>query len=145
MKYSIILFLSVFFFFSCNTKKEESAEEVTKTSEDFEMYQMSEMATLMEQMYVDNERLKDRIIKGDTVGQFPQHFTKIHEAVLTDDTDKDTFFKEQASKFILAQELIYKDPKNAKRHFNNGVNACIECHQVKCGGPIPRIKKLYIN
>ena len=145
MKYPIILFLSVFFFFSCTTKKEESVKEVTETSEEFEMYQMSEMAALMEQMYVDNERLKDRIIKGDTIGQFPQHFTKIHEAVLTDDTDKDAFFKEQASKFIIAQELIYKDPENAKKHFNNGVNACIECHQVKCGGPIPRIKKLYIN
>lgn len=145
MKYPIILFLSVFFFFSCTTKKEESVKEVTETSEEFEMYQMSEMAALMEQMYVDNERLKDRIIKGDTIGQFPQHFTKIHEAVLTDDTDKDAFFKEQASKFIIAQELIYKDPENAKEHFNNGINACIECHQVKCGGPIPRIKKLYIN
>jgi hypothetical protein len=145
MKYPIILFLSVFFFFSCTTKKEESVKEVTETSEEFEMYQMSEMAALMEQMYVDNERLKDRIIKGDTIGQFPQHFTKIHEAVLTDDTDKDAFFKEQASEFIIAQELIYKDPENAKEHFNNGVNACIECHQVKCGGPIPRIKKLYIN
>ena len=145
MKYPIILFLSVFFFFSCTTKKEESVKEVTETSEEFEMYQMSEMAALMEQMYVDNERLKDRIIKGDTIGQFPQHFTKIHEAVLTDDTDKDAFFKERASKFIIAQELIYKDPENAKEHFNNGINACIECHQVKCGGPIPRIKKLYIN
>lgn len=145
MKQTIILFLSVTFFFSCTTKKEESVEKSTENTEEFEMYEMSEMAALMEQMYVDNERLKDRIIKGDTIGVFPQHFTKIHEAVLTDDTDKDAFFKEQASKFIIAQELIYKDPKNAKEHFNNGVNACIECHKVKCGGPIPRIKKLYIN
>ena len=145
MKYIFILILSVFFFLGCNTKKEESLEKTTKSTEEFEMYQMSEMATLMEQMYVDNERLKERILKGDTIGQFPQHFTKIHEAVLTDDTDKDAFFKEQSTKFILAQELIYKDPENAKEHFNNGINACIECHQVKCGGPIPRIKKLYIN
>jgi len=145
MKYIFILILSVFFFLGCNTKKEESLEKTTKSTEEFEMYQMSEMATLMEQMYVDNERLKERILKGDTIGQFPQHFTKIHEAVLTDDTDKDALFKEQSTKFILAQELIYKDPENAKEHFNNGINACIECHQVKCGGPIPRIKKLYIN
>jgi len=145
MKYIFILILSVFFFLGCNTKKEESLEKTTKSTEEFEMYQMSEMATLMEQMYVDNERLKERILKGDTIGQFPQHFTKIHEAVLTDDTDKDALFKEQASRFIIAQELIYKDPENAKEHFNNGINACIECHQVKCGGPIPRIKKLYIN
>lgn len=145
MKNKLFVFLAVIFFSSCNSKKEEIKDKTVDNSEEFEMYQMSEMAALMEQMYVDNERLKERIIKGDTVGQFPQHFTKIHEAVLTDETDKDAFFKEQAAKFIKAQELIYEDPKNAKEHFNNGVNACIECHQVKCGGPIPRIKKLYIN
>ena len=49
------------------------------------MYEMSEMAALMEQMYVDNQRLKEQIIKGDTIGDFPQHFAKIHESVLTDD------------------------------------------------------------
>jgi hypothetical protein len=109
------------------------------------MYQMSEMAALMEQMYVDNQRLKERIKKGETIGEFPQHFLKIHNAVMTDSTDNDAFFKEQATKFIAAQELIYKDPKNAKEHFNTGVDACVKCHQQKCGGPIPRIKKLYIK
>ena len=150
MKQIFILFLSASFFLSCNSKKEETsvekcATEVSKTEEGFEMYQMSEMAALMEQMYEDNMLLKERILKGDTIGKFPQHFTKIHEAVLTDETDKDGFVKAQAASFILAQELIYKDPKNAKEHFNNGIDACIQCHQVKCGGPIPRIKKLYIE
>ena len=101
MKYIFILILSVFFFLGCNTKKEESLEKTTKSTEEFEMYQMSEMATLMEQMYVDNERLKERILKGDTIGQFPQHFTKIHEAVLTDDTDKDAFLKNNLQNLFL--------------------------------------------
>ena len=57
----------------------------------------------------------------------------------------ETHFEEQAAKFIKAQELIYEDPKNAKEHFNNGIDACIQCHEVKCGGPIPKIKKLYIE
>jgi hypothetical protein len=109
------------------------------------MYKMSEMAALMEQMYLDNELLKERILNGDSIGKFPEYFTKIKEAVLTDETDKDVFFKTQAISFIEAQELIYKDPENAKEHFNNGIDACIQCHQVKCGGPIPKIKKLYIK
>ena len=109
------------------------------------MYEMSEMAALMEQMYVDNQRLKERITKGDTIGKFPNHFMKIHNAVMTDESENDIFFKEQAAKFIKAQELIYEDPKNAKKHFNTGVDACIQCHQQKCSGPIPRIKKLYIE
>jgi len=133
--------------FSCQKKEEKIKEKQCSTDKGkkLEMYQMSEMAVLMEQMYVDNQRLKERIQKGDTIGRFPQHFLKIHKAVMTDESDNDAFFKEQAAKFIKAQELIYKDPKNAKEHFNTGVDACIQCHQQKCGGPIPRIKKLYIK
>jgi hypothetical protein len=134
-------------FWSCVEKKEIQAEvqKESSKSSDFEMYEMSEMASLMEQMYVDNQRLKERIKKGDTIGAFPQHFLKIHKAVMTDDKENDAFFKEQAKKFIKAQELIYQDPQNAKAHFNKGVDACLRCHEVKCGGPIPRIKKLYIE
>lgn len=142
----VLLFLALSVL-SCQKTAEKVAEEKCepKTEKKLEMYQMSEMAALMEQMYVDNKRLKERIQKGDTIGQFPQHFLRIHEAVMTDESDNDAFFKEQAAKFIKAQEMIYKDPKNAKKHFNTGVDACIQCHQQKCGGPIPRIKKLYIK
>ena len=154
MKLIKISLLFVFFgLLSCQKEKQVEANEEntvekttdSTTTEEFEMYEMSEMAALMEQMFVDNQRLKDRIIKGDTIGKFPQHFIRIHKAVMTDETDKDAFFDEQAAKFIKAQELIYQDPKNAKEHFNNGIDACIKCHEVKCGGPIPKIKKLYIE
>lgn len=145
-----ILFILFIVLISCNEKvekKDASCEKPSEKKEDtkFEMYEMSEMSLLMEQMYVDNERLKERIKKGDTIGKFPNHFLKIHKAVMTDDKENDAFFKEQAANFIKAQQLIYEDPKNAKEHFNNGVDACLKCHQVKCGGPIPRIKKLYIE
>jgi cytochrome c553 len=135
---------------SCAKKQDQATEEScssdvenTKSSK-FKMYEMSEMSALMEQMYVDNQRLKERILKGDTIGSFPNHFLQIHKAVMTDPNENDAFFKEQAANFIKAQELIYQDPKNAKQHFNDGVNACIQCHEVKCGGPIQRIEKLYI-
>ena len=145
MKKLIVLF-SIILLFSCKKEDKEACTTESKTDKDgFEMYEMSEMAALMEQMYVDNQRLKEKIIKGDTIGKFPQHFLKIHESVMTDKQDKDAFFDEQAKIFIEAQELIYKDPKNAKEHFNNGVNTCIACHQQKCSGPIPRIKKLFIE
>lgn len=141
-----IYILCTLFLFSCKKEENEAATKKTSSNEEaFEMYEMSEMAALMEQMYVDNQRLKERIKKGDTIGQFPQHFLKIHESVMTDESENDAFFKEQAKLFIEAQEQIYKDPKNAKEHFNKGIDACIQCHEVKCGGPIPKIKKLYIK
>lgn len=133
--------------FSCKDKKTESNRNTSETLTDkkFDIYEMSEMASLMEQMYKDNEKLKERIIKGDTIGKFPNHFLEIHAAVMTDEQENDAFFKAQAANFINAQKLIYEDPKNAKEHFNAGVDACVQCHEVKCGGPIPRIKKLYIQ
>ena len=152
MKQLILLLSFAILSISCDKKVDEKAtdkeacETDSKVNKDgFEMYEMSEMAALMEQMYVDNERLKERIINGDTIGKFPQHFIRIHKSVMTDEKDKDAFFDEQAAKFIKAQELIYEDPANAKKHFNNGIDACIRCHEVKCGGPIPKIKKLYIK
>ena len=94
----LFLLLTVFVVISCQKKEEEKKEscttetkETSKDEDGFEMYQMSEMAALMEQMYVDNQRLKERIIKGDTIGQFPQHFLKIHKAVMTDEQENDDF------------------------------------------------------
>ena len=147
MKKGIVLF-SFVYLFACNNKPDSSkcvTESKIKSEKKFEMYQMSEMAALMESMYLENKQLKERIKNGATIGKFPSHFLQIHKAVMTDETDNDAFFKGQASLFIKAQELIYEDPKNAKQHFNDGVNACVSCHEVKCGGPLPKIKKLYIE
>lgn len=150
MKHFFLILLSIFVLSNC-AKKEEAKpivkEEVpAKTdSKEFEMYEMSEMAALMEQMYVDNQRLKERIKNGDTIGKFPSHFLAIHKSAMTDESENDAFFKEQAAIFIKSQKLIYEDPKNAKEHFNAGISACVTCHQVKCAGPIPRIKKLFIE
>lgn len=155
MKHVFSLYL-LLFLVACQKKEAPTNKEVksnetckqSKTSapdEGFEMYQMSEMASLMEQMYVDNKRLRERIIKGDTVGSFPAHFLKIYSATMTDPEDNDAFFKSQAKAFIAAQQKIYSDPKNAKVHFNAGIDACVQCHQQKCGGPLVRIKKLYIK
>ncbi|OYU79591.1 MAG: hypothetical protein CFE23_13475 [Flavobacterium sp. BFFFF1] len=148
----LLLFVGVLVFSSCKKEekvvvksKEACSSEKKGGGKKFEMYTMSEMSMLMEQMYVDNQRLKERIKRGDTIGKFPNHFLKIHKAVMSDDKENDAFFKKQAANFISAQEMIYKDPKNAKEHFNKGIDACIQCHKVKCGGPIPRIKKLYIE
>lgn len=119
--------------------------EKATPKKEFKMYEASEMAALMETMYADNMNLKQRIMNGDSIGQFPQHFIKIHSSVMTDESENDAFFKEQAAKFIKAQEMIYRDPANAKTHFNDAVAVCVQCHEQKCEGPIPRIKKLYIK
>ena len=145
------LFVVAFFsLLSCQKKAEEQSckpENSLATNADskFEMYKMSEMAALMEQMYADNKKVKKLIIKGEPIGKFPDYFLKIHTAKFTDQSDNDSFFKQQADKFIKIQKLLYSEPKNVKENFNLGIDACLKCHEQKCGGPIPRIKKLYIK
>lgn len=147
-----ILLLSLFILMACNKGAEAEPDTIKADTvaakhapKEFEMYEMSELAGLMEQMYVDNQRLKERITTGDTIGTFPEHLLNIHSAAMTDETERDVFFKEQAAKFINAQKRIYSDTPNAKQHFNDAVTACVKCHEGKCEGPIPRIKKLYIK
>ena len=131
---------------SCQKKEEKKVEEKKCIPEKkLEMYQMSEMAALMEQMYTYNEGLKKQIKTGDFLGAFPKHFLNIYTAKFTDDTDNDLYFKVKAKEFIAAQQLIFGDQKNAKKHFNACIDACIACHKEKCGGPIQKIKKLYIK
>ncbi len=144
MKQILSLFLWAILI-SCHKKVEEKACPIQQKKESkFKMYQMSEMSLLMEQMYADNMRLKNRIMSGESVGAFPEHFTQIHHAQMTDPAENDEFFQAQADAYLTAQHLIYNDSAQAKKHFNAGVDACIDCHQAKCTGPIERIKKLYI-
>ncbi|WP_235946496.1 hypothetical protein [Flavobacterium silvaticum] len=111
----------------------------------FEMYEMSEMSLVMEQMFADNQKLRNEIIEGKKLGEMPVHFQKIHSAAMTDPSENDAFFKTKAKVFLEAQAQIYSDTENAKEHFNASVTACIDCHKVKCMGPVSRIKKLYIK
>ena len=138
--------------FSCSGKIEDS-DKISTLSEQptsakakkFEMYEFSEMASLMETMFATNKKLKENIIQGKDLGEFQNNFLKIHSSAMTDESDNDAFFKQQAQIFISAQQMIFTDRENAKEHYNASISACIECHQEKCGGPIPRIKTLFIK
>lgn len=130
--------------FSCKDTKAVEQEVKPKESS-FELYKMSEMALLMEQMYVDNMRLKEAILTGDAVvDSLPAYYLSLERATMTDPSDRDLFFTTQLNLFLKAQRIVYEDPLDKKEHFNAMVASCIACHQVKCGGPIERIKKLLI-
>jgi hypothetical protein len=141
-----LILLSALLFLSCNSNSVGNTSEASceKPNDEFKMYEVSEMAALMEQMYVENKQLKERIIKRDTLGSFPVYFLNIERAKLTKGKNRDVFFTKQADTFIAKQMEIYT-AKDTIKAFNAMVDQCIACHEVKCGGPIARIKKLYIK
>lgn len=143
----IVTISLLFLLLSCKNKEQKIVEkkcEPTNTKK-LVMYQMSEMAALMEQMYAESMRTKALIENGETPTEFPKYFLKINTSKFTDESDNDAFFKQIAQEYLVAQKLIYSDPNHATKHFNASVDACIKCHENKCGGPITRIKKLYIK
>jgi hypothetical protein len=143
MKYVLVIFSVLFL--SCNQNKSEDENSTCeKPKEELKMYEASEMAVLMEQMYVHNKQLREKIIKKDSLGEMPKYFLNISEATMTKGKERDAFFTTKSGFFLKTQSEIY-DSKSTKESFNTMVDACISCHKVKCGGPIERIKTLYIK
>ena len=135
---------------SCKQAEENKAEETIannkeKVNEPFQLYQMSEMASFMEEMYAEHQVLKEQILNGETPDSLSYDLLKLHTATMTDSSDYDERFKNMAKVFAEYEEKIVSDPANAKANYNQAVQLCISCHQLKCTGPIPRIKKLLIK
>lgn len=143
MQRLIILTTLLMTFVSCSSEQPMDVEK--KKKKEFEMYKSSEMASLMRQMHHINTQLKERIQSGEELGEFPESFERILEASMTDNQVMDEFFTSHAQTFLESQRRIYANPDNAKETFNSAVESCLECHRVKCAGPIPKIEKLLIE
>lgn len=127
---------------SCKDTAQETKKELV-----FDMYEPSEMALLMQQMYKVNEQVKQDILDGKTPDQFPEEFLKIHTAELSEFKDRNQTFESFSKLFVEKEQEVFESLSNqeAKERFNQAINLCISCHQTECTGPIPRIKKLFIK
>ena len=91
MRFQFILFF-VIILVSCNTNK--THEQVkTVATEDLVFYSPSEMAKLMEEMYVYNENLKEKILSNGDLGKFNTKFESIHSAQLKETFERDALFE----------------------------------------------------
>ncbi|HUH34262.1 MAG TPA: hypothetical protein VL022_00365 [Moheibacter sp.] len=113
------------------------------TSQFEAVYELSEMALLMEDMY---ETLKEeRELDNNANMAYPVRFNAIHTAEMTEDFERNEEFSTWAKVFLSMTEKYYS-AKNTE-NYNAMINACIACHQssVGCFGPIGRIEKLLIQ
>lgn len=137
-KYLVIV-CCIFLLFSCSQNKK------TKEKKAPLMYEPSEMALLMRQMYAYNKVLRQQIINNDSLSMLPKEFVNIHTAVMTDETERDSSYKALAKEFLTLQKAIYGEKDTKKSVFNKSITTCIQCHETRCAGPIPKIKRLLIN
>ena len=141
MKKAIGLLIICMAILSCNlaNNKEQVYQEPV-------MYKPTEMALLMRKMYEVNNLIKTQIINKDTLLSFPQEFSNIHTAVLTKPSDRDIEFDSLAKVFIDHQRATFSSGSDSLVfHFNKSITTCISCHESRCVGPIPKIKKLLIH
>lgn len=149
MKYTIIviLFLSI----ACAEKKtdsnnnEKNAKKVV-SNDDLVMYEPSELATLMQEMYDANKNWKEEVLKGNIPKDFPKKYKTIHSAISTNENAGSDFFNAMASSYISSVDAFTNaSSENVKEKYNNMVNVCVACHISVCPGPVGRIKKLLIK
>jgi len=138
--HKIFVFISLLVIFqSCNLKKEN------KKRQEPLMYKPSEMAILMRGMYEFNKAVKTQIVNKDSILPFPEEFTNIHSAVLTDKFERNDEFDSLSKKFLIYQKAIYTSSSDSTIFFfNQSIQTCVTCHEPRCTGPIPKIKKLLI-
>lgn len=140
--------------FSCDSKVQP--EQGTSTEKEvtivdgaskYDVYQPSEMSTLMKGMYAYNEQVKQEILAGNELSfEFPEEFLNIHSAQLSETKSRNTTFQSFTDTFINAQKLVFEDSEiPIKERHNNAINMCLACHKSECTGPIPKIRKLLIN
>lgn len=128
----------------CKSEKENKRTE--KESDTVVIRKPSEMASLMNKMYEENEKVKKSILKGEDLSDFPEEYAKIHTATLTDPSDRTPEFRAFSELYLNNLRAVYQAGKDSlKYEFNKTVTSCIACHQTTCIGPIPRIKKLLIK
>ena len=142
--------LVILCFFLILTSCNSSLEKVTtnkKTPFVFDVYEPSEMSLLMNHMVGVNDTIREKILEGENLIEFPEEFLTIYTAELTETKYRSEIFEAYSKVFVDNEKAIF-DPNNEVplvEKYNNAINTCLACHKTECVGPIPKIRKLLIN
>lgn len=147
---SILAFVCILLLVSCGDKFQTNLTETNKETESAfnNLYQPSEMALLMEDMYNFYKENKDLVIDKKPLGDVPDYFDEIYTAEFTDGFEHNELFRIYSDVFIKNVKLLHNSNTEDKTQlYNDVVNSCVACHKsdIGCTGPIPRIQKLLIQ
>lgn len=132
---------------ACNQNTAETVEpEAVAPAKKSNIYQPSELAQLMRDLHAASADWKTEIETGGEITPIPEWAKNIKSAEATDPNDlNDTFFAMATAYLASLNDFENADKESVKKYFNNTITNCVNCHQVFCQGPIPKIKKLYLD
>ena len=133
MRYFFLIFI---FLFACNCNNSKS-----------EIYQNSELALLMREMYDNQLTYKEFIEQEKLITDFPEEYKKMHTATPTDKNLRTVDFQAMSTAYLNTFQSFIdsKNTEEQKKNYQTMIQMCISCHQNYCPGPIKKIKKLELN
>jgi hypothetical protein len=111
---------------------------------DSEMYEASEMASLMRDFVEFSKDAKKRIAAGDQL-EVPQAFYSLKSKQATRNEQDDQEFQQMADLFLVQLKALDGADSTAAQAYHSTIDACVTCHSTYCGGPLEIINKLYID
>ena len=102
------------------------------------------MALMMRQMAANADSMKAKINRGETLDSLQYPFIRFYTVEPTDPNVLEPNFFEKARLFQAAYKEVFQHPSDQKKYYNLMIQACVNCHQNYCSGPLKRIRKLPI-
>ncbi len=146
MKNSVLIMM-MFLCFSCGNVDSKDWEgcELKEPTYTPTLHEPSELAVLMNEMYTLSDSVKG-MLQNDSGVVFDRTFEEIIGAQSVNDRVEEESFTVMANAYINAIKSFNETERgNKKMKFNSMVDACMNCHEQICFGPMSRIKKLYIT
>ena len=106
----------------------------------------SELALLMREMFEDGMRTKQLVLDGKSP-EVKVAFQKMHTATATEpEKVADPNYAAMTTVYENSVNTFLTSPDHSRvESYTNMVNACMNCHQVVCPGPMRKIKKMYLS
>ena len=120
-------------------------EKPTKPQFNSGLENPSELTLLMRGMEMHMKTMGDKISTDQLVlAEKPVDFTGIFTVKASDHLDRDSTYFQFGNSFLKDYENIYNSNtlEEQNQSFQKTINACVECHQSYCPGPVMRIRKL---
>jgi len=113
----------------------------TNKSEKAEMYEASELSSMMRDMVDFSKAAKQSLADGKTIDSIPSHFWGLKEAHATRDEHLEKPFQDMTAPYLNALKGIER-ADSQMYFYNASIDACKSCHSVYCGGPMEIINQL---
>ncbi len=140
------LIFTVTFFSACSESESVEQSEVIEVKAEPKkrngvVYVPSELALIMRGMYDNMELVNAHLKAGEEVpDSLLQGYDGMLTAEATNPEEIDSHYFGFANGWLSELKVMRKNP--TLENHNNVMNACVNCHQSFCPGPIPKIKRL---